>query len=274
MDAWAAQVAIDEAYMDTWDMPDEGAAGQLESVAVELNEALDAFDLELRARQDLLCIAAETPLLKNWRSLLHPAYGECLPWWLDGTLEAVAKQVEEKVIASQPSAEASRKVRDAAQRERSETEDSPLKKLLATTFPSRSGGWAKDTATPTALAAKTEKEPDQPQSLADRTEKELKEPQSDNITGLTPFETIEAEGIHCRLLEDRSGEKIYLDADIGHDVIGVRICEKPYDLHRVLGIPGHEHLFEIVGAGLAEIQDLIAEWKGSYSPHRVEFLKN
>ena len=110
MDAWAGQVAIDEAYMDTWDIPDEEVSGQFESACARLNEAFDAFDEQLQERQDLLCVAAETPLLNNWRSLLHPAYGKCLPWWLDGTLEAVAKQIEESAPATQPSDVAWRKL--------------------------------------------------------------------------------------------------------------------------------------------------------------------
>ncbi len=113
MDAWAAQVAIDEAYMDTWDMPDDGASGQLESAVSELNEAFEAFDEELRSHEDLLCVAAETPLLDNWRSLLHPAYGECLPWWLDKTLEDTAKRNAEEAVAAQPALDTSGRTMEA-----------------------------------------------------------------------------------------------------------------------------------------------------------------
>jgi CRISPR-associated endonuclease/helicase Cas3 len=108
MEAWAAYVAIDEAYQVSVEdrSPRQAAFGQ---ALDEVLDRLEEFDRELQAQADLLAAGiARYPLLTNWRESLGPAYREVLPWWLDGRLEDEAAR-----IANDPETWLPRKLRSA-----------------------------------------------------------------------------------------------------------------------------------------------------------------
>lgn len=96
METWAAYLAIDDAYQ--YDLEEVAAdlAGFTDRIGACL-DALDRFDAALQERADLLTLAAGTELLRNWRVLLAEEYGAAPPWWLDGTLEELAGEVERLV---------------------------------------------------------------------------------------------------------------------------------------------------------------------------------
>ena len=109
MDIWAAVIAIDEAYEAS--LLDKGAStGRFRRVIGQLAVDSRTFDTVMQDNMEVICMAANTELLKNWRDLLAPPYRNALPWWLDRTLEAVADQIEENAIATQPSDAAWRKL--------------------------------------------------------------------------------------------------------------------------------------------------------------------
>jgi hypothetical protein len=103
MDAWAASLALDEAYHD-------GAAEgspQVEDVGTALDRAyaaLDRLDEALERQTDVLATITGTRLLKNWRALLAPAFAEDLPWWLDGRLEEAAGRSDAEAVRTLPGA--------------------------------------------------------------------------------------------------------------------------------------------------------------------------
>ena len=98
MEAWAAFVAIDEAYHDC-KLAREPVAAQFESALDRLLDALDRFDDVLQEPDNLalLSLLTGTQLLKNWKQLLAGHYREVFPWWLDGTLEAAERRIEREL---------------------------------------------------------------------------------------------------------------------------------------------------------------------------------
>ncbi len=100
MDAWAAYLAITEAYDDCL-VQDEPAAQDLGQALDRLVDALDRFDQTLQQPEilALLSTLAGTPLLDNWRQSLGVPDGRFLPWWLDGTLEQEDRRIEAECLA-------------------------------------------------------------------------------------------------------------------------------------------------------------------------------
>jgi hypothetical protein len=101
MEAWAAFLAIDEAYQECL----ESAATQEAAFAAALDAVLAALgplDEALRQHLHLLALAADTRLLENWRGLLAEEYRASLPWWLDGRLEKKAESIAEVALVLQP----------------------------------------------------------------------------------------------------------------------------------------------------------------------------
>jgi hypothetical protein len=90
-EAWAAFVAIDETYQLRLDGI---ASKELDSAMNRVLDELTALDdvLMQEDRLRLLSVATELPFLENSRQMLAAPFDEPLPWWLDGTLEAVAHQ--------------------------------------------------------------------------------------------------------------------------------------------------------------------------------------
>jgi hypothetical protein len=101
MEAWAAFIALDEAQLDALV---NSLAGRSE-LAGECDQAqgeLAAADEALRRQKDYLSVAAGTELLANWRGLLVEPYRLDLPWWLDGSLEAIAALLWKGLPAARP----------------------------------------------------------------------------------------------------------------------------------------------------------------------------
>lgn len=94
MDLWAAWVAIEEALFD---QPVGGVLDTLSERLIELDDALQSSQV-----LPLLATAAETELFDNWRAFLAPRYREAPPWWLDGTLERIARASYERMLAELP----------------------------------------------------------------------------------------------------------------------------------------------------------------------------
>jgi len=99
MDAWAAHVAISEAAL--W-----ATVGRASGISYLL-EAQERYEAKLRQLDELmqtpevielLSTVTGTRVLENWRVQLVEPYSLSLLYWLDGTLEAVAKRVEEEVM--------------------------------------------------------------------------------------------------------------------------------------------------------------------------------
>jgi hypothetical protein len=90
MDAWAALVALDEAYEAGLEEHDV-AVPALRAALRQLAAALGEFDHALGAQASLLCQVAHTQLLDNWRAWLAPEFAQERPWWLDGRLERLAR---------------------------------------------------------------------------------------------------------------------------------------------------------------------------------------
>ena len=95
MDLWAVALAVDEAALAAG-----GAA--LRAALDRSDEAADRFDRALEARVKILATVSGTRLLENWRDMLAAPYRDPLPWWLDGTLEAVARRTEEEAVRTMP----------------------------------------------------------------------------------------------------------------------------------------------------------------------------
>lgn len=86
MDLWAAYLAIDEAYM-AHSRP--GRDHVLSSRLRTVRKAIEDFDVNLQNNIQRLTPAAATFALENWRRLLAPCFRSLLPWWLDGSIEAL-----------------------------------------------------------------------------------------------------------------------------------------------------------------------------------------
>lgn len=91
MDVYAAMQAIMDSLDAEWD-------GELFCAAHQLAMAIDERDRILWEKDNLeiLSIVVELPLLANWRSTLVEPWRTALPWWLDGTLEEIAEQIEQE----------------------------------------------------------------------------------------------------------------------------------------------------------------------------------
>lgn len=102
MEAWAAFVAIDEAYYDC-KLAREPATVEFDGALDRLLDALDQFDDVLQEPDNLalLSLLTGTELLKNWKQLLAGRYREVLPWWLNGTLEAAERRIERELAADE-----------------------------------------------------------------------------------------------------------------------------------------------------------------------------
>ncbi len=108
MDFWAAAIAIDEAYEAAL-LDRNAVTGEFRRVIRQLTADGQALDSSMQENTDIFCTAANTEMLDNWQGLLASPYLDALPWWLDETLEAVANQIEETALATQPSDAAWRK---------------------------------------------------------------------------------------------------------------------------------------------------------------------
>lgn len=112
MEAWACWLALDEAYWSALEEEDAGIE-PLRAATEATGVAYDDFDNELQPQVPLLSLAAGTRMLENWRSLLAKEYRELLPWWLDGTLEDVAGQIQQEAQDAAPSPAAWRRLRES-----------------------------------------------------------------------------------------------------------------------------------------------------------------
>lgn len=103
MELWAIFNVVDDEYQR-----DISERQKLDSpFGVWMHRLLNAFaalDDELQRDEQirLLSVAAELPLLANWRKMLVVPYSDPLPWWLDGTLEAIAAQTAREIIELPP----------------------------------------------------------------------------------------------------------------------------------------------------------------------------
>lgn len=101
MDAWAAHVAISEAALWATIQQAEDLSILWAVVAQKrYQEKLRQLDELMQSTEviELLSTVTDTHVLENWRIQLVEPYSLSLPYWLDGTLEAVAKRVEEEVM--------------------------------------------------------------------------------------------------------------------------------------------------------------------------------
>ncbi len=98
LDAWAAFLAISEAYDDCVDQ-DEPAEEQFTQVMDRLLDALDEFDRALQNPEILALLSSltGTPVLNNWRKMLGVPNDEFSPWFLDGTLERESQRIEKEL---------------------------------------------------------------------------------------------------------------------------------------------------------------------------------
>lgn len=84
MDAWSVYLALDESYA-SHGSPGTPMSSRLRTV----QKAIENFDVNLQHNIQRLTPAAATFALENWRRLLAPCYKSLLPWWLDGSIEAL-----------------------------------------------------------------------------------------------------------------------------------------------------------------------------------------
>ena len=95
----------------------DNAAASFRAILDRLMTDTQDMDDAMRANLDMICMAAETEMLNNWRGLLAEPYCSALPWWLDGTLE-----VELERVRNQASAWRSRRLSDATASESPQAE--------------------------------------------------------------------------------------------------------------------------------------------------------
>jgi hypothetical protein len=102
IEAWAAYVAIDEAYSAAVERAgglDPDSDGSPAGFSGEIDALLDrmqAFDDALQEAEPLLATAAAAPgsrLLENWNALLAAPYRQSPPWWLEVALPHAALDV-------------------------------------------------------------------------------------------------------------------------------------------------------------------------------------
>ncbi len=100
MECWAVYVVVDEEYQ--WHVcARQGTGSRFDSWMRRLLDAMDALDNQIQQDEQvrLLSVSTELPLLDNWRKMLAEPYRDPLPWWLDGILEAAAKEVRQFIEA-------------------------------------------------------------------------------------------------------------------------------------------------------------------------------
>ena len=90
MDLWAGLVAIDEAYHACVGTDDSATAALRQTITQTVADS-QALDEVMQDNIDTFCIAAETSLLDNWRSLHVEPYRSMVAWGRDGTLETAKK---------------------------------------------------------------------------------------------------------------------------------------------------------------------------------------
>jgi hypothetical protein len=98
LDAWAAFLAIDEAYETAQEETDAGFSTPL----LPLFEAIERYDEALLGQLDILAIVADIPMLENWRAQLAPQFRDFLPWFLDGRIEQTAAALDQVALALAP----------------------------------------------------------------------------------------------------------------------------------------------------------------------------
>jgi hypothetical protein len=96
LEMWAAFVAIDEAYAAALHENDDCDAA-LPSRLVPLLDAIDRYDEALLRQLDVLSIVARIPMLAKWKDQLAAEFQMFLPWFLDGTIEQRAQEIEPQV---------------------------------------------------------------------------------------------------------------------------------------------------------------------------------
>lgn len=103
MEAWAAFIVIDDEYQHQLCQRDCKEPVYLSAPMRRLLDAFAGLDNQLQQEEQLklLSIATELSLLENWRKMLAEPYRDPLPWWLDDTLEVVAKEVRRFVTQAQ-----------------------------------------------------------------------------------------------------------------------------------------------------------------------------
>lgn len=111
MESYFAMQAIMEALEAAWEENDP-EADSLFQAAHQLAIQMDVWSEILQEPEnlELLSTVAYLPLLDNWRSMLAEPYKSALPWWLDGTLEAVSKQIERICLQTLPAGETWRRM--------------------------------------------------------------------------------------------------------------------------------------------------------------------
>jgi hypothetical protein len=102
MDFWAAYIAIEEGYQAWLVAGDEVAGEGLRKAFKDLTKASRTLDDIMQSHLDVICTAAATEMLTNWRSKLAEPFRTVLPWWLDGSLEKAWREVQKEVKDSQP----------------------------------------------------------------------------------------------------------------------------------------------------------------------------
>jgi hypothetical protein len=95
MDVWACHLSLSRASRATSQEAFHRALGVIA-------EQADRFDLALEAQADVLSTLTGTHLLDNYRADLAPEYREDLPWWLDGSLEEVARRLTDHADRTLP----------------------------------------------------------------------------------------------------------------------------------------------------------------------------
>ncbi|HUY34245.1 MAG TPA: hypothetical protein VMV69_15975 [Pirellulales bacterium] len=99
MEFWAVFVVIDDEYQSR--LCKGTPVGELSAAMDRVLEGFQALDdlLQQDERLLLLSVATELPLLENWRGMLAAPFNESPPWWLDGTLEAVAQATSREILS-------------------------------------------------------------------------------------------------------------------------------------------------------------------------------
>ena len=93
MSAWAVSLAMHESSFECIERTGF-VPRRLDDQIDDLLDLIDRFDAELQDQLDVLSTVAHLPLLANWRARINREQFPVLPWWLDGTLERVALELE------------------------------------------------------------------------------------------------------------------------------------------------------------------------------------
>jgi hypothetical protein len=113
MNYYAAQVVLGEALLSAVFDDDINAEQLDKELAVFMSEVADID--ELFTKKEILFFLSTlvgTALINNWRNHLVAPYNEYLPYWLDGTLEEVAKILEEETKKTLVQVKSSKKEKD------------------------------------------------------------------------------------------------------------------------------------------------------------------